>query len=132
MYRDDILRLAHQLASESEPAMRQRLTRRLKREIDELEAAEVKTITPRQAYNGNYWKARAARLRRASCLYESQVIHDYFMEIAAGYENLAERAYKIRKGPIAARSQFRQSEHYASVSSTTYCQPLPSNSTFTG
>jgi hypothetical protein len=97
MYHEDIVHLAHRLALESEPAKRQRLARRLTREIDELEAAEIKTITPRQAYNGKYWQARAARLRRASRLYRSHAIHDHLMKIAAGYENLAERAWKIQE-----------------------------------
>ncbi len=95
MYREDLVHLDRRLASEGEPAKRQRLTRRLKYEIDELEAAEMKTITPRQAYSANYWKARAARLRQASNLYRSQAVQDHLMQVAAGYDSLAERAYKI-------------------------------------
>jgi len=62
IYRKDVIYLDHQLALEDEPTKRQTLARRLKHEIDELEAAERKTITPRQAYSANYWKARAARI----------------------------------------------------------------------
>jgi hypothetical protein len=72
MYREDLVHLDRHLASEHEPARGQTLARRLKYEIDELEAAEMKTITPRQAYSANYWKARAVRLRQASGLYRSQ------------------------------------------------------------
>ena len=95
MCREDLVHLDRSLASEGEPAKRQRLSRRLKYEIGELEAAELKTITPRQAYSANYWKARAARMRRARDLYRSQVVQDHLMQVAAGYDNLAERAYKI-------------------------------------
>src|SRR5579871_4862652 len=96
IYRKDVIYLDRQLALVDEPTKRQTLARRLKQEIDELEAAERKTITPRQAYSANYWKARAARLRQASGLYRSQAGHDHLMQVAAGYDNLAERAYKIQ------------------------------------
>jgi hypothetical protein len=96
MYREDLVHLDRHLALEDEPARRQMLARRLTYEIDGLEAAEMKTITPRQAYNANYWKARAARLRQASGLYRSQAVHDHLMQVAAGYDNLAERACKIQ------------------------------------
>ena len=97
MYREDLVHLDRRLASESEPARRRKLTRRLKYEIDELEAAEMKTITPRQAYRASYWKARAARLRQASGLYRSQAAHDHLMQVAARYDTLAERACKIQE-----------------------------------
>jgi hypothetical protein len=97
MYRQDLVHLDCRVALEGEPAKRQRLIRRLKHELDKLEAAEMKTITPRQAYSANYWKARAARLRQASDLYRSQAVHDHLMRVAAGYDSLAERAYKIQK-----------------------------------
>ncbi len=96
MYSEDLVHLDRHLALEDEPARRQMLARRLKYEIDGLEAAEMKTITPRQAYSANYWKARAARLRQASGLYRSQAVQDHLMQVAAGYDNLAERAYKIQ------------------------------------
>ncbi len=97
MYREDLVHLDRYLALEDEPARRQTLARRLKYEIDELEAAEMKTITPRQAYSATYWKARAARLRQASGLYLSQTVHDHLMQVAAGYDSLAERAYMIQQ-----------------------------------
>jgi len=97
IYRKDVIYLDHQLALEDEPTKRQTLARRLKHEIDELEAAERKTITPRQAYSANYWKARAARLRQASGLYRSGAIHDHLMQIANGYDSLAERARTIQQ-----------------------------------
>lgn len=97
MYREDLVHLDRRLALVDEPAKRWRLSRRVKYKIDELEAAEMKTITPRQAYSGSYWKARAARLRQASELYRSQAAHDHLMQVAAGYDCLAERAYKIQE-----------------------------------
>jgi hypothetical protein len=97
MYREDLVHLDLHLALEEEPARRQTLAQRLIYEIDELEAAEIKTITPRQAYSANYWRARAARLRQASGLYRSQAVHDHLMQVAAGYEGLAERAYSIQE-----------------------------------
>ena len=97
MYREDLVYLDHHLALEGEPASRQTLARRLKYELDELEAAEMRTITARQAYSASYWKARAARLRRASGLYRSQVVHDHLMQVADGYDSLAERAHTIQE-----------------------------------
>jgi len=97
MYREDLVHLDRHLALEDEPARRQTLARRLKYEIDELEAAEMKIITPRQAYSASYWKARAARLRQASGLYRSQAVHDHLMEVAAGYDSLAERASRVQE-----------------------------------
>ena len=97
MYREDLVRLDRRLALEIEPERRHKLTRLARQEIDELEAAELKIITPRQAYSGAYWKARAARVRQASNLYRSEPIHDHLMQIAAGYEKLAERAYRIQQ-----------------------------------
>ncbi len=97
MYREDLVYLDRHLALEDEPTRYQRLARRLKYEVDELEAAQMKTITPRQAYSANYWKARAARLRQASGLYRSQAVHDHLMQVAAGYDSLAERAHKVQQ-----------------------------------
>ena len=97
MYREGLIRLDRRLALESEPEKRQKLVRRAWQVLDELEAAEMKIINPRQAYSGAYWKARAARLRQASALYRSEPIQDHLMQIAAGYENLAERACKIQE-----------------------------------
>jgi hypothetical protein len=97
MYREDLVHLDRHLALEDEPARRLTLARRLRYEIDELEAAEMKTITPRQAYSANYWKARATRLRQVSGLYRSKTVHDHLMQVAAGYDSLAERAHKIQQ-----------------------------------
>lgn len=97
MYREDLVHLDRRLALEGEPARSQKLARRLKYEIDGLEAAEMKTITPRQAYSANYWKARATRLRQASDLYRSQAARDHLMQVAARYDSLAECAYKIQE-----------------------------------
>jgi hypothetical protein len=97
MYREDLVYLDHHLASEAEPARRQTLARRLKYELDELEAAEMRTITARQAYSASYWKARAARMRQASGLYRSQVVRDHLMQVADGYGSLAERAHTIQE-----------------------------------
>ena len=98
MYRDDLAHLDRRLALESEPTRHQKLARRLKHGLDELEASEMKTITPRQAYSANYWKARAARLRQAGDLYRSQAVQDHLMQVAARYDGLAEHAYKIQSG----------------------------------
>lgn len=97
MYREDLVHLDRHLMLEDEPARRQTLARRLKYELDELEAAEMETITPRQAYSAHYWKTRAARLRQARSLYMSQVVHDHLMQIADGYDSLAERAHTIQE-----------------------------------
>jgi hypothetical protein len=97
MYREHLIDLERRLALEDDPAKRLRLAHRLKYEIDELEAAEMKTITPRQAYSANYWKARAARLRQARDFYRSQAAHDHLMQVAAGYDSLAELAYRIQE-----------------------------------
>ncbi len=97
IYCENIVHLADQLAIESEPARRQKLARRLRLEIDKLEVAGIKTITARQAYDANYWKARAARLRHATGLYQNSFVHDHLMRIAAGYDNLAERACRIQQ-----------------------------------
>jgi len=97
MYREDLVHLDCRVALEGEPAKQRRLIRRLKHEIDKLEAEEMKTITPRQAYSANYWRARAARLRQASDLYRSPAVHNHLMQVAAGYDSLAERACKIQE-----------------------------------
>ncbi len=53
-------------------------------------------ITARQAYDGDYWKQRAERARRMARSYDQQHIRDHFIKIAVGYDQLAERAYKIQ------------------------------------
>ena len=53
-------------------------------------------ITPRQAYDGDYWKERAERARRMASRHDQQHIRDHFMKIADGYDQLAERAYKVQ------------------------------------
>lgn len=52
--------------------------------------------TPRRAYDGDYWKQRAERARRMARRYDQQHIRDHFMKIAAGYDQLAERAYDVQ------------------------------------
>lgn len=53
-------------------------------------------VTPREAYDGHYWKERAERARRMAGRHDQPHIRDHFMKIAAGYDKLAQRAYQLQ------------------------------------
>lgn len=61
-----------------------------------------KPISPKQAYDGNYWSLRAERTRRLAGRPDKTHIRNHLEKIAQGYELLAQRAYKLQreiKGP---------------------------------
>lgn len=97
IFRENIAHLTEQLALETSAPKRQQLARRIKKEIEKLAAQDQDVLAAPQVQDGDYWKSRAERTRQQARRYRSEGVRDHLLKIAAGYEELARRAYAAQR-----------------------------------
>ena len=89
--------LAEKLAVETDSEKRRTLLQRLKRKLAQLAAIEEDAISPKQAYNGDYWRSRADRTRSLAARHRNEHVRLHFVKIADGYLELAKRADDVQR-----------------------------------
>ena len=96
IFRENISHLTEQLAFETSAPSRQQLAHRIKKEVEKMAQGDHH---PRSASreDGDYWRSRAERTRQRAQRYRSEGFRNYLLEIAAGYEELAKRAYTAQQ-----------------------------------
>ncbi|HVX77975.1 MAG TPA: hypothetical protein VHB49_17710 [Bradyrhizobium sp.] len=105
IFRENIAHLTEQLAFEASASKRQQLARRIKKEIEKLAAVDHGPVTAPPMQNGDYWKSRAERTRQQARRYRSEGVRDHLLKIAAGYDELAKRAYAAQQTSETQRSE---------------------------
>jgi hypothetical protein len=89
--------LAEALAVETDSEKRRTLLQRLKRKLAQLSAIEDDAISPKEAYDGDYWRYRAERTRRLAARHRNEHVRLHFVKIADGYLELAKRADDVQR-----------------------------------
>ena len=95
IFRENIAHLTEQLAFERSVPKRQRLARRIRREIEKL--AEHDPLTVPRVQDGDYWKSRAERTRQQARRYRSEGLRDHLLKMASGYDELAKWTYAVQR-----------------------------------
>lgn len=74
---------------------------------DEVVQKKPRALKPQD--DASYWASRAERTKCLAARHQDQAIRDHFMEIAAGYEELARSARSVGRDPDLAgdRQEFR-------------------------
>ena len=92
-----VARLAEALAVETDSEKRRTLLQRLKRKLSQLSAIEDHAISPKEAYDGDYWRSRADRTRSLAARHRNEHLRLHFVKIADGYLELAKRADDVQR-----------------------------------
>jgi len=89
--------LAAALAVETDSEKRRTLLHRLKIKLSQLSAIEDHAISPKEAYDGDYWRSRADRTRSLAARHRNEHVRLHFVKIADGYLDLAKRADDVQR-----------------------------------
>ena len=92
-----VARLAEALAVETDSEKRRTLLQRLKRKLSQLSAIEDHAISPKEAYDGDYWRSRADRTRSLAARHRNEHLRLHCVKIADGYLELAKRADDVQR-----------------------------------
>lgn len=96
IFRENISHLTEQLAFETFAPKQQWLAYQIKKEVEKMVQEGHHPCTVSRE-DGGYWKSRAERTRQRAQRYRSEGLRNYLLEIAAGYEELAKRAYAAQQ-----------------------------------
>jgi hypothetical protein len=89
--------LAKALSLENDIEKRRVLFQRIQKKLSQISAIEDRAISPKDAYDGGYWRSRAERTRRLAVKHRNKDVRAHFTKIADGYLELAKRADDVQR-----------------------------------
>jgi hypothetical protein len=95
--KNQLVILTQALSCETDNQRRRVLLHRLNRKLLQISAIEDHVISPREAYDGEYWRNRADRTKRLAKKHRNEDVRRHFAKIADGYLELAKRADDLKQ-----------------------------------
>jgi hypothetical protein len=89
--------LAQALSLENDRKKRRVLLQRLQKKLSQISAIEDRVISPKEAYDGDYWRSRADQTLRLAKRHRNTHVRLHFAKIADGYLELAKRADGVQR-----------------------------------
>lgn len=96
-HRQSLATLAKALSLENDRKKRSALLQRLKKKLMQLSAIEDRAISPKEAYDAEYWRSRAQRTLNLAAKHHNKSVSLHFAKIADGYLKLARQAEELQR-----------------------------------